>query len=203
MNKILITIPLLASSLLAMGQNLSKAMTTYIEGCGKLLSAIENDRISDAADAKIAFSKIEIAPFVDFTPVGTSSSDAIGNPFLEFTPEYTVELVKSGKISKPKSVAPHQMRTDEVDILVWNASINPHSEASFNAFAADHCEMLIYSTTDSELTLKVVYDGKSTTPKRLDGKPASVAVWDMEPGEFTFTITNNGGQPSTFVIAIN
>lgn len=203
MKKILIVAALMLTAVAAGAHTPSEKMRDYLEGCRKMLSAIEHDNLGELADAKMEFAKVTIVPFEDFTPVDDASRNAVGEPEIIYTPEYATQLVKSGKITREARELPHAMRADDYDLQVWNATIAPHSTASFRAVGTGYCEMMIFSSNRNDLKLEITTPDDEFEASKISNAPASFVSWDMEEGEFIFTVTNGGDKADSFVIAIN
>lgn len=199
---------LVTMTISAYPQQMSKTMSKYADGCFALREAIAQKDFGKLLSAKDKFYGIKLEQFSteDFTPVDSVSQSVIKKPTILFTPDFADELIQKGDITLEDINNAVIMRKGDGEIYLWHASITPGSSVSFNTEGSNDCEMFLCSTSDSNLNLSInsVSVGK-LVGKSINDNSAWYINWNLpDAGEpFTFTITNNGNNVATFVIAIN
>lgn len=189
-------------------QDMSPAMAKYADGCFLLREAIAQNNFGKLIDAKVKFYGLKLDQFsdADFAPIDSASNQALLDPTIIFTPQFASKLVKEGVITISNKEDMHIMRKGDGELFLWHASIKPHTVATFKTVGCETCELFLCSTAEANLSLSVNAESVGTiNGTSIKDNSAWYVNWNMpsEPEEFTFTISNNGEENATFVIAIN
>lgn len=189
-------------------QKMSLNMARYYEGCMLLREAVNTQSFSKLLNAKLILDDLDLAEAGKqyIVPIDSISASVIEKPTIFFTSDYANYLAESETFTLENLDDAHLMREGDAEILLWHASIKPHSVASFKSYASDNCEILLVPYGQSTLQLSISLGAEDSIKAPTISKFSDLYIsWLMPTNneEFIFTISNDSDEPTTFVIAFN
>ena len=186
---------------------LSETMTTYRDGCLKMLEALRQQDKFSMYEAKELFARVDIdwlkVPLRD--PAMEADAD---KPDIWFCTEYADRLLRNNfEFIRVDEASP--LRTfATADLLVLHQTVRPGKSLEYAVpDVSGHCEAMLLAASGDGLLLSVTDSGNGRTYEgHTDRSTAcSSVVWEMSAPEreIILKVENPSDEAVSFVLAIN